>query len=282
LMVAPRAAQASVMGRWNRALFTAKLDASELDMKNAGGAPRGWEAQIGSIAANTELALDAKRAYGPARIDIRDASGQVGKTKVRGDMLATLNLSSPSEALRTADVSGRIQARNVVLATKEHTIEGWWANFDLDRARLDMRQDFDLRGKVKARFRDGLPALYILASEDEIPGFVPNLVPLEGLSVDLGVERFCRWTDVQILDARGGPFAAEGRLQVEPGETRGALLLRLAALKPISLGLNFVEDYSHAAPLVGNGWLEKHMEPLISAATEKHDVRCIPQPPKCH
>jgi hypothetical protein len=276
-----RAARTSVMGRWDRALFTAKLDANDLDMKSEGGPPRGWQADVESIAATTELALGPKRAQGPAHIDVRNATAHVGKTRVRSDMVANLTVSSPIEALRTAEVSGRVQARNVALATKEHTIQGWWANFDLDRARLDLRQNFDLTGKVKARFRDGLPALYILASEEEIPTFLPNLVPLDGLSVDLGVERFCRWTDVQILDARGGPFAAEGRLQVEPGETRGALLLRLASLKPISLGLNFVEDYSHAAPLVGNGWLEKHLVPLTSAATAKHDQRCLPQPPTC-
>jgi hypothetical protein len=276
-----RAARTSVAGRWNRSLFTAKLDANGLDMKNAGGAPRGWQADVESIAVTADLTLGDKSAQGPAHIEIRNVTGQVGKTKMRGDMVAHLVLSSPNEARRTADVSGRVQARNVALVTKDHTIEGWWASFDLDRARLDARQDFDLTGKVKAKFRDGLPALYILASEDEIPSFLPSLVPLEGLSLDLGVERFCRWTDVQILDARGGPFAAEGRLQIEPGETRGALLLRLASLTPISLGLNFVEDYSNAAPLVGAGWLEKHLIPLTSAATEKHDKRCVPQPPSC-
>jgi hypothetical protein len=275
------AGNTSLLGRWSKTLFSAKLDANKLAMKNAGGAPRGWQADVGSIAATADFSLGDKRAQGPAHIDVRNAMAQVGKTRVRGDMTANLTVSAPNEALGTADVSGRMQVRDVSLATKENTLEGWWANFDFDRARLDTRQDFNLTGKVKARFRDGLPALYILASEDEIPSFMPNLVPLEGLSVDLGVERFCRWTDVQILDARGGPFAAEGRLQVEPGETRGALLLRLAALKPISLGLHFVEDYSDAAPFVGGGWLEKHLAPLTTAATQKHDQRCIPQPPKC-
>jgi hypothetical protein len=276
-----RASETSLLGRYGKGLFSAKIDAKALDMKNQGGAPRGWEADVGSVILTTELALTEKNAAGPAHLTIKDARGQIGKTKVRGDIVAALAVNSPNQAHRTAEISGAVQARNIDMATKDRNIEGWWAHFDLDKAKLDMRQDFDLAGKVKARFRDGLPALYILADQDEIPGFLPNLVPLEGLSVDLGVERYCRWTDVQILDARGGPFAAEGRLQIEPGETRGALLLRLAALKPISLGLNFVEDYSHAAPLVGGSWLEKHLVPLTSAATEKHDQKCIPQPPTC-
>jgi hypothetical protein len=276
-----RGRQVSVAATFSEKNFEAKLDASEVDMKNAGGAPRGWEANVASVAATTALALNDKNAQGPARIDIRNASGQVGRTRVRGDLQAELALSSPNSAHRRADVSGVVQLRDVALATKEHNVEGWWARFDLDRAKFDMSRDFDLTGKVKAHFRDGLPALYILASEEEIPGFVPKLLPLEGLTFDLGVERYCRWTDVQILDAHGGPLAAEGRVQIEPGETRGALLLRLAALKPISLGMNFVEDYSDSAPFVGSGWLEKHLVPLTSAATDKHQAKCVPEPPKC-
>jgi hypothetical protein len=276
-----RARQTSLMGRVEGATFEAKLDANDLDMKNEGGAPRGWEAKVTSVAATTSLALDDKIAHGPARLDIRNATGQIGKTRVRGDIAALLNLSSPNTLHRTTDVSGTVDVRNVAMATKEHEIEGWWARFDLNRAKLDMSRDFDLAGKVTARFRDGLPALYVLASEDQIPGFVPTLFPLEGLTFDLGIERYCRWTDVQILEAHGGPLAAEGRVQIQPGETRGALLLRLAALKPISVGLHFVEDYSQTSPFVGSGWLEKRLEGLTSAATDKHDQKCIPQPPAC-
>ena len=274
-------ATAHINGNWNGAAISAKLDSSDLSMKNEGGAPRGWQADVKSIALTTELSLGQTSTQGPVRLEVKSATGQIGQTKVSGDLVADLAVSSPHKARATAEVSGRVQARSVVVATKQRTMEGWWANFDLDRARLDTRENFDLSGKIKARFRDGLPALYVLASEDEIPSFVPSLIPLEGLTVDLGVERYCRWTDVQVLDARGGPLAAEGRVQIEPGDTRGAILLRLAALKPISLGLNFVEDHSNAAPLVGSSWLEKQLVSLTSAARDKHDKRCPPQPPKC-
>ncbi|MET0595805.1 MAG: hypothetical protein ABW133_24110, partial [Polyangiaceae bacterium] len=276
-----RAQETSVLGRFSKSLFSAKVEAKTVDMKNQGGAPRGWEAGVGSVLVTADLAVNDKNAQGPARIEIKDAGGQVGKTRVNGDLVATVTITAPNKSLRTAEVTGKVQAQNITMQTKDRSIDNWWAHFDLDRAKVDIRQDFDLSGKVRARFRDALPALYILASEDQIPGFVPDVLPLEGLALDLGVERFCRWTDVQILSARGGPLAAEGRLQVEPGETRGALLLRLAAIKSLSVGLNFVEDYSHTAPLVGSSWLEKHLVPLTTAATEKHDELCRPQPPKC-
>ena len=107
------------------------------------------------------------------------------------------------------------------------------------------------------------------------------LLPLKAITLDLGVERFCRWSDVQILDASGGPLSAKGRLQFEPGETRGAILLRLASLGFVSVGLDFVEDYSNMSPLVGATWLEEHLVPMTKAATDKHDAVCQPQPPKC-
>src|SRR4029079_10655880 len=157
---------------------------------------------------------------------------------------------------------GIVQARKVALSSKQHTTDDWWAEFKIDSAHVDTRKNFDMAGKVRATFRDGLPALNVLASEEEIPKWVPTFLPLQGIALDLGVERFCGWSDVQILDASGGPLSAKGRLQFEPGETRGAILLRLASLGFVSLGLDFVEDYSNTSPLVGATWLEEHLDTM--------------------
>jgi hypothetical protein len=86
---------------------------------------------------------------------------------------------------------------------------------------------------------------------------------------------------VQVVDASGGPLKATGRLQFEPGETRGAILFDLAAFEPVSLGLDFVEDYSNTKAFAGRQWLEEHMVPLTQAAREKHATRCEPEPVSC-
>jgi hypothetical protein len=99
--------------------------------------------------------------------------------------------------------------------------------------------------------------------------------------IDLRVERFCRWTDVQLVEARGGPLRASGRVQVQPGDTRGALLFQLAGFAPLSFGLAFAEDSSDGSLFAGSGWLEEHLEPLTGAATAKHDERCKPEPAQC-
>jgi len=69
--------------------------------------------------------------------------------------------------------------------------------------------------------------------------------------------------------------------QFEPGETHGAILLRLASLGFVSLGLDFLEDYSNTSPLVGATWLEKQLTPMTKAAADMHDAVGRPEPPQC-
>jgi hypothetical protein len=268
-------------GDFKEGNVAARIDAAALHLESNGGAPRGWQADVDSISFRSDLLLGKGEIRGPARLDASGVGAQVGKTSVRGDVVAELSLSSQDEAHRTADLSGTVKVNRVGFNAGQKEVGDWWGEFALRSTHIDARQNLDVTGKVQATFRDGLPALYVLASEDQLPAWVPTLLPLKPLKLDLGIERFCRWTDVQIASAEGGPLRARGRIQIEPGETRGAILFRLAGLSPVSLGLDFVEDYSAASPLAGAGWLEEHLLPLTTAATEKHDTRCTPEPPEC-
>jgi hypothetical protein len=271
------AAKSSVTGSYEPTGAKVHLQTTGLRLKNAGGPPRGWQTEAASLVLDTAWTRNGGR----VGLEIGDTRSQVGRTRLVGNLAANLRVTSADASHRTADVSGSVRTTDVAIESRQRSVSGWWATFDLDRVHVDARQDFDFNGKLHARLRDGLPALYALASEDEIPKWLPGLVPLERMTLDLQVERFCRWADVQIMEARGGPLVAAGRVQVEPGDTRGAILVRLAAFEPIAFGLHFVEDYSNAEPFAGNGWLEQHLVPLTSAATEKHDTRCVPQAPKC-
>jgi hypothetical protein len=273
------AARTMVTGFGDGTYLAIRLGSHDLRLRNAGGAPKGWQADATSLELTTVLS-GHDHVEGPARMVLHGATGQAGKTKLAADLTADLRIRSAENSHRIFDLAGIVRARDVAVGSHQRNVAGWWADFDLDRLHIDTRQDFDFNGRVRAKLRDGLPALYVLASEDEIPGWIPNLLPLQDLRLDLDVERFCRWADLNVVAATGGPLTAAGRFQLEIGETRGAVLVRLAAL-PLSIGIDFVEDYSDSTLLAGNGWLEKHMVPLTSAATAKHDERCLPQPPKC-
>jgi hypothetical protein len=268
-------------GSWDGTTAAARVDSSKIHLKNGVGAPKSWQADATATTIRTSLSIADGHVRGPVRVDVQQIVGQVGKTKIGGDVMASLNVLSKDESHRTADVTGIVQARKVALASQQYHTDDWWADFRIHSAHVDTRQNLDMAAKVRARFRDGLPALNALASEEEIPAWVPAVLPLKGIDLDLSVERFCRWSDVQIDEATGGPLSAKGRLQFEPGETRGAILLRLASMGFVSVGLDFVEDYSNMSLLVGASWLEEHMVPMTKSATEKHDTICQPEPPKC-
>jgi hypothetical protein len=177
-----------------------------------------------------------------------------------------------------ADVRGAIKLRDVRFASGDHKVESWWADIDVSRARLDPAHNFDASARVEAKLQNGLPVLYLLTSDDDIPHIVPALLPLDNVMLGVDVDHHCRFTDVRIVQATGGPLAAEGRLQLERGETRGAVLVHTAPTAILSMGLELREQSSHTAPMVGQGWLAERLAPLGEVAQEKRRSFCPPSP----
>jgi hypothetical protein len=177
-----------------------------------------------------------------------------------------------------AELNGGVQLRDVRFTSGDRNVEGWWADVRVAGARVDVAHHLDGGARVEAKLRDGLPVLYLLASEDDIPHIVPSLLPLENVEIGLDVDHRCRFTDVRIVRAKGGPLAAEGRLQLERGETRGAVLIHTAPTAILSLGIELRDDSSHMAPLAGGAWLAEKLAPLGPIADEKQRAYCPPSP----
>ncbi|HYJ10590.1 MAG TPA: hypothetical protein VEX18_16320, partial [Polyangiaceae bacterium] len=133
----------------------------------------------------------------------------------------------------------------------------------------------------RANLRDALPALNVLAAEDDLPGWVPSIFPLRGLTAEGSVRRRCRLTEFQVSEAAGGPFVAVGRMQSEPEAVRGAFLVRLAAAHPISAGIRFDGEDSGVTLLAGSGWLKDRYEPLERFERAAETDVCIPPPREC-
>ena len=259
-----------------RARFVTKIR-----LKNGVGAPKSWQADATATTRfKTSLSVAGGEVRGPLRVDVQQIVGQVGKTQIGGDSLPSRTLSK-DESHRTADVTGVVQARKVGLSSKQYHTDDWWAEFKIDSAHVDTRQNLDMAGKVRARFRDGLPALNVLASQEEIPSGSPASCLSKGITLDLGVERFAGGAtcsprrERRALFWRGPPPIGARR------DARRRSCFRLASLGFVSVGLDFVEDYSNMSPLVGETWLEEHLAPMTRAATDRHDAVCQTEPPKC-
>jgi len=270
----------SLAGQWNPGWMQARIDSIGLALRNAGGPPRSWQAHAASTSIDMVLAGTEGQTGGNVRIDVKQANGQVGKTKMGGDLVAQLAVASGDEP-RTADISGTILAHDVTLSKGESRTAGWWAEVNLEHATLDTSRNFDIVAKGQARVQNGLPVLYLLSSKGESPSWLLSQLSRHTLTIDLDIRRFCRWTDVQIPRIEGGLLWAQGRVQAEPGQTYGAMLFRLAPLKLLSVGMTFYEDHSQSSLLVGADWLEKQVLPMSQAATTKRELGCEGPAPSC-
>jgi len=141
----------------------ARVESSDLRMKNATGAPRSWEAGVAATSFDAVLTASQGQTGGNVRIEARQVKGQVGKTKIGGDIVAQLAVASPAET-RAAGVSGVVLAHDVTMSKGEHRIDGWWAQLNLDHANLDTSRNFDVTANAQARVQNGLPVLYLLSS----------------------------------------------------------------------------------------------------------------------
>jgi hypothetical protein len=272
---------ASFSSSWNGALASTFFRATDVKLRSSGGAPKGWQADLGQASVSGDLQLSGDGLRGPLKVEADHIAARVGKTSLAGDVVAQFNVSSKDASHRTADVSGVVQARRVTIRNRDREVQDWWANVAFRKLHLDTRQNFDFSGNVGAHFRDALPALTVLAANESLPKWVPETFPLRSLELELHVERVCRWTDVQIVQGSGGPLKAAGRLQFAPGDSRGAVLFELAAFHPASLGIDFAGDQAHKSLFAGHGWLEKHLGELAQAATRKRNAHCTVEPSNC-
>src|SRR6185369_10632758 len=103
-------------GGWDGTTLAARLDSSKIRLKNGVGAPKSWQADATATSIQTALAIVDGEVRGPLRADVRQIVGQVGKTKIGGDVVVSLDLRSKDESHRTADVTGVVQARKVALS----------------------------------------------------------------------------------------------------------------------------------------------------------------------
>jgi hypothetical protein len=261
--------------------LSTEIAASGLGLRNAGGPPRSWKADVRSGKIRTDVRLTEAGARGSGRLEATAIAAEVGDSHMQGDLLASLDLSLQEPSYRVADATGSAELRQVTVRAGNQEVRDWWTKLELRKTHFDTRQDFDFKGSVRAEFKDAMPALYVLSTAEKVPKWTTNVLPTQGLQLDLGVERSCRWTDVKLAEPEGGPLLVSGRVQTQPGASLGALLFRVSAFRPLSLGLAFDEGQSDTSPLVGQGWLDRHLAPLEKAAVEKRRARCRPEPTSC-
>jgi len=231
-------------------------------MKSGGGAPKRWSAAIPDAKVEASLTLDRGRFEGPIEIAAKRVRAVVGNVSMRSDVRARLRVKPMDLGERSGTVSGLVEMRNASLWSGDQRVDGWWAKIGISPTRIVANEYLDIDGRVSARFRDGLPGLLTLSEADEIPGWLPDFLPLNGLVGTLDVRRRCQLMDIGISHIVGGPLVARGRIQNVPGDTRGAVLVRHASMEFVSAGMSLGERGDGLSLFAGEGWLAKQFTTL--------------------
>jgi hypothetical protein len=260
---------------WDGQRLAAQGATGTLRMEADGGAPRGWNADVNGASIRMNLRKADDKLHGPLHLELGRLVGRIGQTGIEGDLAADFSLGGSDPSHRTTDFGGVVRLRNVALQAQRGEVHDWWANLGIQVGHVNARENLDVTGRMQADFRDALPVLQVLSSQDRIPHWVPRLFPFRPVHLDLAVERYCHRTDVQVLAARGGQLDARARLLVGPGKVLGALYLRHHVLHFASVGFNFVQESRHTSPFVATAWFDQQLLPLDELVRQRRATPCI-------
>jgi hypothetical protein len=261
--------------------IAATIQASSVRLKSGSGPPADWSAELPRATVQADVDVVGSTVRGPVTVTVRDANAAIGRTTMRTDVNAAIDLSKFDLDDRSGSLSGHVQVLDAAVRAGDRTVTGWWADLAVSPTEFTAMNNLDFTGRVHAKFRDALPALHILAHEDKVPKWLPGLLPLNGLAGVLDVRRECRLTDVGAPSLSGGPLSALGHFQTSPGATRAAVLVRLAALEFVSVGVALDQNDADITLFAGKKWLAEHSSKLDAILAQTATDPCPPTPREC-
>jgi hypothetical protein len=256
------------------------LGLREAKLLNGPGAPLGWEATVPALDLTANLRRTAATFTGPVRVTAEHARARIGRTHFRADLAAEISLATLEPERPMARGTGMVRIRRLGLQVDDVKVENWWANVGFDSVAISATDNLDVVGTFRAKFRDALPALEVLAAHGDVPGWVPDVFPLRELEATGRIARRCRVTEVRVSELKGGPLTSRGRIQSVLEAVRGAFLVRLAALSPISAGISFGEKDSGLSLFAGADWVTEEFRALDAASRDQNES-CAPAPQEC-
>ena len=261
-----------------RAVLRASLSAKAL--KLAGGDEERWKADADEAVVQTSLDWGEGPIAGPVHLSVRGVRAETVATRASFDATSDLELASVNRRTRSGEISGELRVRNADVTTGERHVEKWWASVNIDRTRVSFENGVDLDGALTTHLRDGVPLLFMLSERDRIPGWLPTLLPLNGLSGNLSVHVDCHIAQVDVRRLAGGPITATGRVSSLPDGVYGAILVEGRAAHVLSAGIGIGKKSGGLSLLAGEDWLKGHLESLRREARSISAAACQKPPEK--
>jgi hypothetical protein len=241
-------------------------------LRSDAGPPKRWSAEVPS--ARITARLQGERLTGPVSVIATGAKASIGDTETKFDFSADVRSEESDIGTRRSTIAGNLDVRNASLSKGKRRVDDWWANVRFERMNLYLERSLEFSGRLSARLRDGLPGLFVLAEKDEIPSWLPTVLPLNRLTGVLDVQRHCQTMFVDFPRLEGGPLVGRGRIHNAPGRTEGAILVRFGGAGMLSAGIDLGGSGGHVAPLAGDAWLSERLARMDADRTRASTHSC--------
>src|SRR5262249_10735660 len=96
----------TLSAQWNGDRWSARANARGLALRSFGGPPSGWEARVGSASLGAEFEKGSDALHGPLQVRLGSIAGVINQTRVSGDLIAEMNLTSLRPSDPTTDLAG--------------------------------------------------------------------------------------------------------------------------------------------------------------------------------
>jgi hypothetical protein len=257
---------------------TLKAFVQNTRLRSDKGSPKQWNAEVPN--ARMTARLEGKGLTGPLSLIATGATASFGDTAAKFDLSVDVRSEESNIEARRSSIAGNIDVRNASLSSGKRHVDDWWANVRFERLRLHLARSLEFAGQLSARLRDGLPGLFVLAEKDEIPAWLPSVLPLNRLSGVLDVQRRCQAMTIDFPRLEGGPLVGRGRIHTAPGETEGAVLLRFGGAGMLSAGINLGEGRGGVDPFANDDWLSERLARMDADQARVKAGPCA-APPRC-
>ena len=216
------------------------------------------ESGTGVLHANLHSGVGSKSAEGGLVFKTGKVWTRSGKSRVTGQLTATVDLERVKLEKQSADISGTtLRFEDVGVFTERDRKQSWNGTLALDSARLSLKSPFLATADVAGVFSDARPFLALFGDQAGIPRFLTPVLEAKNLHVGGHVTLAGPRVRFKDLVARAENLAINGQLALTPDNTAGLFLFNVHGFE---LGMKVNRGRSDVQLSDPGAWYQRELQ----------------------